>query len=67
MYRVSQMFLFLITIFLSFLPWNHLKSQFFKLQKKLLMPKFRALQGVYVRLGWEQKEIDGNKMILMGY
>jgi hypothetical protein len=25
------------------------------------------LRGVYVRLGWEQKEIDGNKMILMGY
>jgi hypothetical protein len=56
-------FLFLITIFWSFVPWNHLKSQVFKLQKKNLLPKFRALRGVYVRLGWEQNDFDG---LLMG-
>jgi hypothetical protein len=67
MYRVSQMFSFFNHNFLVLLTMEPSQEPSFQVAKKILMPKFRALRGVYVRLGWEQKEIDGNKMILMGY
>jgi hypothetical protein len=40
-----KLLLFFNHFFLSFSPWNHLNSQVFKLQNKLLIPKFRALRG----------------------
>jgi hypothetical protein len=62
-----ELLLFSSHIWMVFLTMEPSQEPCFQAPKNTFNSKVLSFVWVYVGLGWEHKELDGNKIISMGY